>query len=1271
MRKFGNRGNARRGRDLFGHGLSGGTASGIAAPTAPGVIPSFNGSTGTGTVTVSAGGAFTGSGITYAFVGGTPAGLAISPSTGVISINRATLLPLEATFQVSATNASGSISASFSILFVPAAPLSGDWTLTDSGDGTGLTISVLSTPSWVTSVEYGILGVWTAIPASGPITIDVNNAPIGVPVSVTLRWGVGTVDGIASIEKVQTASVPANIIQYVASGTVGAAPANWSTRWATGAMTYQEIPSRLQMTTGTGVFWSLDSDSGRDLSSVSGELDFSTTLIPNATGEMNAGVCFWASGFNTGAGGDRQGYMACVRETAGLQQVALYSYIAGNGTPATVTTSTHGYAARTGPDVIWTLRVRTRLISSQWRIYIKAWPNDLAEPVSWQVNGVVFTPTQTTGRIGIASREVSSGAPLGIVSYNVGLNGADAPGTTVAAGGKYKAGAALFVDFVAGSDANPGTSSAAPLLTLPGTVDPGCVIKVRGKTKISQDSPAGGTSTGQVKLIGNDPTFAAGDPATISGESDLTTITDFGGGIWGRSLPADSWARFAVPKASAPDPTPILEGTLFFRNNTRMRIAQYPTQTNMSEDQAVRKMLPVHSSASTPFGLVVPTDLLTTIPDATTRANVIADYPAETTIRGVINAMHAVENLNVNSWLIIWGNHNTRQRARIIGYDTSTGVMTLHAEDAVANWTTAKTTYFSISNHPSALRVDNQFLAGFSSGQFRMKSSTDPNGQITYGQTRPYIFKHSKSYTTLDGFIIERGACPVPTTAPLFLTTGVTQTVTMTHVLNCTIRLCSSGEAALILANPHSCVIRGNTIEDIFGRGMLVVDGDKAVIANNTILRCGNTPLSVRDADRFVIAENDVFDPDGTHSNMCSIYNDNKDTVVVGNRMRITNNDEALNPGMTMHRLDNCIFAFNKIVTPISPAFQQWATTGPRTPTSGGNIFSNNTLIHYGPGRQTNENKAFNITSLANGQSQVTNNIANSLCFDAFEDSAISFRDPSFAWREVATLSAAINGGGSITQITTSIGDASAVQNPPVAADLVFATAGSYVDLTFPTWTAMIAGAGVDCYIDLRQPSVAGRIIPNVNAELIVTTTAGNLPTATATWPISVTANTDLSNAWQTGNTVRAAGQAGATVTSVVLRLRPGTGFVAGVSDTVLIARPRAWRDRAERLALRRKNIIFGTTQYGSTLDAQESKSLVASILKNMVGPTWAEFDLAPRETSPGVLAEPLLSAGASWTFAPAAAVGMTPIVVDWVGAVRPDGSSVDLRDVNWWGLVA
>jgi hypothetical protein len=236
--------------------------------------------------------------------------------------------------------------------------------------------------------------------------------------------------------------------------------------------------------------------------------------------------------------------------------------------------------------------------------------------------------------------------------------------------------------------------------------------------------------------------------------------------------------------------------------------------------------------------------------------------------------------------------------------------------------------------------------------------------------------------------------------------------------------------------------------------------------------------------------------------------------------------------------------------------------------------------------------------------------------------------------------------------------------------NLVFSDLNAYVDIVIPSWGTAAVGGGVDSYIDLRQPVLTGRKIPAINGELIVTTTAGLLPTGTATWNISTTANTDTANGatWQTGNTIRVLGQAGATVTTVTLRLRPGAGFVSGVADSVLISRPRAWRDRADRLSRRRYNLTV-STQFGSSLDTLDRFTGVVSPLKNTVGPLPGNYDLAPRELSPGVLAEPKLAEGDAWTFSPAAAVGMTPVSVTWTGAVRPDGTRVDCTNVNWWGL--
>jgi hypothetical protein len=1235
----------------------------VNAPVASGTLPDQSTLTGTGTVTYTTSGAFTGTVVSYSLTGATT-GISINTSTGVVSVDRALVVPATPTLIITATNSGGSAQASFSIDIIPQAPASGDWTLVDSADGTGLTLDVLTVPVWTTSIEYAISGVWTSISASGPITIDVNNAPIGTPVSVTLRWGVGTIDGSPSVAKVATATVPANIVQYVANGTVGAAPANWTSRWATGAMTYQADPSRLQLTTGNGVFWSLDSDSGRDLSAVSGEIDFSGTFVLNATGEAEAGIGFWMNG--SAVTSERTGFMAYIRENASVKQVALTSYTAN--TPTLLDTYTHGYNQITGPGAAWTLRVRTRFISSTWRVYVKAWPNSVSEPIPWQIDAFTVTPSTTTGRIGIASRSASTGAPFSLMTLNVGLNGADVPGATVAPGGSYKAGAALFVDLETGSDANAGTSSAAPLLTVPGNVDAGCVIKVRGKSRGVIAAPNGSTAgAGRVTLLGNDPTFAAGNRATLSGEADMTTMTNIGGNIWSGSLPATAWSLHPDTRL------PYVEAIMYFRNgNTRMRLAQYPTQADLNNDQIFTNMFPMPLvNVTNSKNFVIPNDPLSTIPNATIRAQVIADYPAATTIRDVVNAMHTAEALTVNSWFLMWGNHNTRQKGRIASYNPATGDMVL--TDAVTVWSPGKDTYFSIMNHPSAIKMENQFIAGTASGQFKMMSATNPNGQVSFAQTKTYVINAFKNYVTVDGFIIEKASTPNGGGAPLSMVPQFGEGASRTGMIvtNNIIRLCSVNKAAILAEDPVDSLVKGNVIEDIFGRGSLITGGSKCVIVGNTFARTSFTAFSVRYTTDYVVAGNVVNEVIGTHSDLGSLYEDNKRLIVVGNRLTLVTDLEALNPGLTFHRFDDCLMAFNEVLVPNVAGLQQWSTSGPRTPTSGSNRYSNNTALHINPDRASNQNKSFNITSLANGQSIVTNNLTNALCFDAFEDASLTYGDPSFAWREVTANSATVSGSVTKADHTPKHSNPSILGNTIAdSVNLVFSDVNAYVDIVIPSWGTAASGAGVDIYIDLRQPVLTGRKIPAINGELIVTTTAGLLPTGTATWNISTTANTDTANGatWQTGNTIRVLGQAGATVTTVTLRLRPGAGFVAGVADSVLISRPRAWRDRADRLSRRRYNLTV-STQFGSSLDTLDRFTGVVSPLKNTVGPLPGNYDLAPRELSPGVLAEPKLAEGDAWTFSPAAAVGMTPVSVTWTGAVRPDGTRVDCTNVNWWGL--
>lgn len=1237
----------------------------ISAPTVSGALSNQSLLTGTGTVTYSTAGAFTGPIASYTLIGATT-GISMNPSTGVVSVDRALVVPASPTLVIRATNLGGAADASFTIDIIPQAPAAGDWTLVDSADGTGLTLDVLTVPVWTTSIEYAISGVWTSISASAPITIDVNNAPIGTPVSVTLRWGVGTIDGSPSVAKVATATVPANIIQYAASGTVGAAPANWTSRWATGAMTYQADPSRLQLTTGSGVFWSLDSDSGRDLSAVSGEIDFSGTFVLNALGEAEAGIGFWMNG--TTVPSERTGFIAGIREAGAIKQVALYSYTANS--PTTLTTNTHGYNQVTGPGAAWTLRVRTRFISSTWRVYVKAWPNSVSEPIPWQIDAFTVTPSTTTGRIGIASRSASTGAPFSLMTLNVGLNGADVPGATVAPGGSYKAGAALFVDLETGSDANAGTSSAAPLLTVPGNVDAGCVIKVRGKTRGVISAPNGSTAgAGRVTLLGNDPTFAAGNRATISGEADMTAMTNIGGNIWSGSLPASAWSLNPDTKL------PYIEAILYFRNsNTRMRLAQYPTQSDLNNDQIFTNMFPLPlANVTNSKNFVIPNDLLSTIPNATIRAQVIADYPAATTIRDVVNAMHTAEALTVNSWFLMWGNHNTRQKGRIASYNPATGDMVL--TDAATVWSPGKDTYFSIMNHPSAIRVENQFIAGTASGQFKMMSATNPNGNTSFSQAKGFAIDAFKNYVTIDGFIVEKVACPAGVStsspAPILMAGPTGSSRTGMVVTNNIVRLCSVNQSAILASTPVDSVIRGNTVEDIYGRGLLAAAGSKCVIVGNTFARTSSTAFSVKNTTDFVVAGNIVNGVIGTHSDLGSLYEDNKRLTVVGNRLSLVEDLEALNPGLTFHRFDDCLMAFNEVLVPNVAGLQQWSTSGPRTSTSGSNRYSNNTALHINPDRASNQNKSFNITSLANGQSIVTNNLTNALCFDAFEDAALTYGDPSFAWREVTANSATVSGSVTKADHTPKHDNPSILGNTIAdSVNLVFSDVNAYVDIVISSWGTAAVGAGVDSYIDFRQPVLNGRKIPAINGELIVTTTAGLLPTGTATWNVNTTANTDTANGttWQTGNTIRVLGQAGATVTTVTLRLRPGAGFVAGVADTVLMSRPRAWRDRSERLSRRRYNVAV-SSQYGSNLDTLDRRSNVVSPLKNTVGPLPGNYDLAPRELSPGVLAEPWLAEGEAWTFAPAAAVGMDPVSVTWTGAVRPDGTRVDCTNVNWWGL--
>lgn len=100
-----------------------GTSAPPAAPTVSGTISNQSVQQGTGVVTYSTAGAFTGSSLTYSLTGG-GAGITINPATGVVSVDRAVVAVNVFSLTVFAANVSGSVNTGFTLTVTAASAVS-------------------------------------------------------------------------------------------------------------------------------------------------------------------------------------------------------------------------------------------------------------------------------------------------------------------------------------------------------------------------------------------------------------------------------------------------------------------------------------------------------------------------------------------------------------------------------------------------------------------------------------------------------------------------------------------------------------------------------------------------------------------------------------------------------------------------------------------------------------------------------------------------------------------------------------------------------------------------------------------------------------------------------------------------------------------------------------------------------------------------------------------------------------------------------------------
>lgn len=132
-----------------------GTSAPPAAPTVSGTISNQSVQQGTGVVTYSTAGAFTGSSLTYSLTGGA-AGITINPSTGVVSVDRAVVAVSVFSLTVRATNVSGFAETGFTLTVTAAS--TADYIITTDAEWTVLMLNSAATLSGKIAEIQGPLG---------------------------------------------------------------------------------------------------------------------------------------------------------------------------------------------------------------------------------------------------------------------------------------------------------------------------------------------------------------------------------------------------------------------------------------------------------------------------------------------------------------------------------------------------------------------------------------------------------------------------------------------------------------------------------------------------------------------------------------------------------------------------------------------------------------------------------------------------------------------------------------------------------------------------------------------------------------------------------------------------------------------------------------------------------------------------------------------------------------------------------------------------------
>lgn len=1166
----------------------------------------------------------------------------------------------DVTFTFYAINENGE-SAGYSILVEGVDPVSldleqGDFLVEDvpSTGGDTIRASILDLPETPAgdqpdSINARLNGApftWTP-GTTGSMDLTV---PVGLPALVEWQLVVGGVAG----NWVGASATPTVLNQALWAPSDSVADlAAFAPVWEAQAADFSYVTDpapglRIEQALSDAFLWDQGDLSGVNLDNTAHSVAM-TFRLSGDTNQSRGGVGMFMKG--TLAGGDMSGIYAVLEYTnsSTVAYFKIYELTPGNRTPAQRASGnllTFSLSSLDSINIV--LSVVPNGASWDYTASLRINGGTLGTQTSnWDITATGLDLVGgETGGIGIACR--NGDAPAGgidVFELGLGINGQLAPN---AGSGTYFVDAANFyVDLVNGDNGNDGLTALTPRLDLPSAMSPGAVCHIAGK--VPTDKPLQKVDGG---APGNEVTLDLSN-LDVDYMVDFGAFTSQGGNVWRGAIPLAQQQSLASK--------PNLNFHILDRAGARMRMASMPYADGAGDplvgDRVSKLGFPFNPfTNSTANTLTVPDTPVANISNADVRAQLQALYPTAVTIRDVVNQINAQEPLTVKAWIAAFGNHNTRQLSRVSAYNTSTGVITF--TDQINPSTVNGDRGFWIINHPSGMRVENQFLFDYASDTIDVFSAADPSGEVSGGQDILgwLEFTDAANLRVDFGGQFLMGVTPKNDVSnPITVTRG--QNV---RLVNGGVKYCRGWGGVVAFSNSIAapgglathCGCTDFQALDVGGYGIVSFGGRDVYHTNIRTLRTERTSMSMRAVVNFLLYIAWLEDPLDQHASLgISLYRArNKNARLVLVRIGGFHPDVST-PAITMHSMDTFDAEGVQIYKAGEGAgFQIWSFSNPRQP--GRQNFSIRNCAVGGPGASFLA--ILNNPAMSAGEMQ--NNIGNMSGLPIVEDQTLTRADPQTRWREVDPNTATITGGvlaeqpyvnrtatgGTYTSLFAPEGEEFSGRQMGVT----FGSAGGEMSIVLPDWSDMPVGGGVNVGLDIR--GLYGRGLSEIGHSVIVTTDAGvkspvtGILTGLIEGEIPAGAANVNTVGWEQLRIV-VPGFAGETVLSVEIILSPNGGFATGVADAIEIARPSGWWSDYQVMSRRGRNAIYSTTDYGSTIGPRDFVAASRDLFEPVTRGT--EWNLIPRRVG-GVLVEPQLVNGDTVT-----ANGAT---LNWIGPVNP-----------------